>query len=50
MKVLKNFIHFPNNIKNQKLKLSQIPVTREAVNLQLNQSIGQELLRQNDVQ
>lgn len=49
MKVLKNFTHFPNNIKNQKLKLSQIPATREAVNLQLNQSIGQELLRHSDM-
>lgn len=49
MKVLKNFTQFPNNIKNQKLKLSQIPMTREAVNLELNQSTGQELLRQSDV-
>lgn len=50
MKVLKNFTHFQSSIKNQKFKLSQIPVTGETVNLQLNQSIGLKVLRHSDMQ
>lgn len=50
MKVLKNFTHFQSSIKNQKFKLSQIPVTGETVNLQPNQSIGLKVLRHSNMQ
>lgn len=50
MKVLKNFTHFQSNIKNQKLKLSQISGTGEAVYLQLNQRLGLKVLRHSDME
>lgn len=42
MKVLKNFTHFQSNVKNQKLKLSQISGTWEAVTLQQNPTVTWE--------
>lgn len=45
MKVPKNFTHFQSNIKNQKLKLSHLSGTGEAVSLQVNLSIGLKVLR-----